>query len=94
MRTTAMKVKHVIGEHMVHLGWALWGTSCDCKYGHFYAPLANFRGKQEDKKYANITEEEFWDMPHESGLFFKVTSWLVDTGTRWTFPEFVDGEEE
>ncbi len=84
------KVKHVIGEHMVHLGWALWGQGCDCEYGHFYAPLANFRGKQEDKKYANITEEEFWNTPDtpDNSLFFKVTSWMVDTGTNWTVPEF------
>tara|TARA_R110000868_G_scaffold21613_14_gene89487 strand:- start:1963 stop:2238 length:276 start_codon:yes stop_codon:yes gene_type:complete len=87
------RVKHVVGEHMVHLGWALWGQGCDCEYGHFYAPLANFRWKQEDKKYANITEEEIeeieeLDMAHGTSLFFKVTSWMVNTGTNWTVPEF------
>ncbi len=88
------KVKYAIGEHMVHLGWACWGQQCDCKYGHFYAPLAIYRGKQEDKKFANVTEEEFWDMPHDSGLFFKVTSWMVDTGTNLTVPEWDKQNEQ
>jgi len=81
------RIKSEIGEHMTHLGWACWGTACECRHGNLYAPLARAVCRWEERMVRHMTRAEYEAYFDRPSWWFNVTSWLVNTGTKWTFPE-------
>jgi len=74
------QIKNFVGNHMLHLGWSLWGQDCDCGYGLCYRPLTKFTQWRTRHETDEMVDERWDRMP----LSLRFENWLVDTGTNMT----------